>query len=258
MNNLVLEKCSAILRASCKYLALIWAYILIIILSSLCPTCACRSLIERGDLPKEQYFKRYSRKKDGTLCGGFKKNRAFQGSRNRHMRPAWLLTARREWAEINNAHFKAHGMAIRISEKSLKNQGIERPPQKHLGYKTVRDAKYGKINQEYKYYESLKDLTKELATLNDSIKQVKVESERKIEAITVEWNNECKRIQEWKNKYADKPPAQKSAQSLSSSETVINGMLHFVCTDKIIKKTRAETSFATRLVLQHQNYSFGK
>jgi ssDNA-binding Zn-finger/Zn-ribbon topoisomerase 1 len=165
-----------------------------------------RTIDERGDLPKEQYFKRYSHKKDGTLCGGFKKNRAFQGSRNRHMRPEWLLTARQTWAEINNEHFKAHGMSVRISEKSLKNQGVDRPPQNHLGYKTVRDAKRGRKNQKYKYYEQLKNLTKELTGLDNTIEHLKTQSSHRIESITVEWQNECRLIQARQNRDTIKQP----------------------------------------------------
>jgi hypothetical protein len=71
----------------------------------------------------EQYFKRYNAKNPER--GGCKKNSA--GTEER------LLATRARWATIQNQHLAQHGHADRVDHRSLKDQGIDRRPEKHLG-----------------------------------------------------------------------------------------------------------------------------
>ena len=99
-----------------------------------------KAAIEKGDQPHahimysertldgidrdpEQYFKRASTKNPEK--GGCKKDSA--GTKER------LLATRELWAKVQNAHLEKAGCEDRVSHLSLKAQGIDRQPEKHLG-----------------------------------------------------------------------------------------------------------------------------
>ena len=48
-------------------------------------------------------------------------------------KPETLEQWRTKWAEINNAHFAAHGLSVRIDNQSFERQGIELLPTVHEG-----------------------------------------------------------------------------------------------------------------------------
>jgi hypothetical protein len=75
-----------------------------------------------------QYFKRYNAKNPER--GGCKKDSA--GTEER------LLATRQSWAEIQNEHLARYGHAARVDHRSLKEQGIAREPEFHLGGIGVR------------------------------------------------------------------------------------------------------------------------
>ena len=75
-----------------------------------------------------QYFKRYNAKKPEQ--GGAKK---FSGGKSANELKAELLGLRERWATLQNAHLKKHGHNDRVDHRSLKDQGIDREPEKHLG-----------------------------------------------------------------------------------------------------------------------------
>ncbi|QKJ68298.1 MobA/MobL family protein (plasmid) [Deefgea piscis] len=75
-----------------------------------------------------QYFKRYNAKNPER--GGCKKDSA--GTEER------LLATRQSWAEIQNEHLARYGHAARVDHRSLKEQGIDREPEFHLGGIGVR------------------------------------------------------------------------------------------------------------------------
>ncbi len=75
-----------------------------------------------------QYFKRYNAKKPEK--GGAKK---FSGGKSANELKAELLGLRERWAELQNAHLEKHGHNDRVDHRSLKDQGIDREPEKHLG-----------------------------------------------------------------------------------------------------------------------------
>jgi hypothetical protein len=77
----------------------------------------------------EQYFKRHNSKKPG--CGGCRKDSA--GTEER------LQATRERWATVQNAHLARHGHAAQVDHRSLKQQGINRIPEKHLGGFGVRE-----------------------------------------------------------------------------------------------------------------------
>lgn len=45
---------------------------------------------------------------------------------------AYLLLCRESWADVQNRTFERNGLDIRVSHESLKKQGIDREPKKHL------------------------------------------------------------------------------------------------------------------------------
>ncbi len=80
------------------------------------------------DRDPEQYFKRYNAKNPER--GGCRKDSA--GTEER------LQATRERWASVQNAHLERHGHEARVDHRSLKDQGIDRQPEKHLGGRGVR------------------------------------------------------------------------------------------------------------------------
>jgi len=76
----------------------------------------------------EQYFKRYNAKNPEK--GGAKK---FSGGKSKNALKDELLGQRKRWAEVQNKHLEKYGYNDRVDHRSLKDQGIEREPEKHLG-----------------------------------------------------------------------------------------------------------------------------
>lgn len=75
----------------------------------------------------EQYFKRYDQKMPGR--GGARKD---SGKHPAQLKVE-LLAMRKLWADVQNAHLERHGHAVRVDHRSLKEQGIDRIPERHLG-----------------------------------------------------------------------------------------------------------------------------
>lgn len=71
----------------------------------------------------EHYFKRFNAKNPEK--GGCRKDSA--GTEER------LQATRECWAIMQNLHLKRHGHVVRVDHRSLKQQGIERTPEPHLG-----------------------------------------------------------------------------------------------------------------------------
>ena len=76
----------------------------------------------------EQYFKRYNAKNPEK--GGAKK---FSGGKSNNELKAELLGLRERWATLQNVRLEKHGYNDRVDHRSLKDQGIDREPEKHLG-----------------------------------------------------------------------------------------------------------------------------
>lgn len=81
------------------------------------------------DRDPAQYFKRYNTK--APEKGGCRKDSA--GTEER------LQATRQRWADVQNLHLERHGHEARVDHRSLKAQGIERRPEKHIGASRVKD-----------------------------------------------------------------------------------------------------------------------
>jgi len=81
----------------------------------------------------DQYFKRYNAKH--PELGGAKK---ASGGKARAALKEELVATRQRWAELQNAHLERHGHEARVDHRSLKEQGIDRAPERHLGGAGVR------------------------------------------------------------------------------------------------------------------------
>ncbi|MDE1496958.1 MobA/MobL family protein [Xenorhabdus bovienii] len=81
----------------------------------------------------DQYFKRANSKNPER--GGAKKVRFGETPTERK---AHLTAQRERWAELQNRHLERGQHTVRVDARSLKEQGIERPPERHLGVAQVR------------------------------------------------------------------------------------------------------------------------
>lgn len=88
------------------------------------------------DRDPAQYFKRYNNKHPER--GGCRKDSA--GTEER------LQATRERWANVQNAHLERHGHAARVDHRSLKDQGIDREPEKHLGPKLARSMSQADVS----------------------------------------------------------------------------------------------------------------
>lgn len=70
----------------------------------------------RKEPDREEYYKRHSRKKDGTVTGGYKKNEEFPNAK-------YLRTVlRKDWTKRLNSLLKEKGFNKEVSDLSIKNQ----------------------------------------------------------------------------------------------------------------------------------------
>jgi hypothetical protein len=63
----------------------------------------------------------------------------------------FLKEVRKAWADIVNAEFKRKGMSERIDERTLKEQGLDREAQQHLGPKATAIQREGKQSDRRRY-----------------------------------------------------------------------------------------------------------
>ena len=88
------------------------------------------------DRDPEQYFKRYNAKSPEK--GGCRKDSA--GTEER------LQGTRRRWADVQNFHLEHHGYEARVDHRSLKSQGIDREPERHIGPSRVKDMQAQEVS----------------------------------------------------------------------------------------------------------------
>jgi hypothetical protein len=81
----------------------------------------------------DQFFKRYNAKNPEK--GGAQK---MSGGKGRGEMKQELLELRERWADVQNIHLQLNGHDVRVDHRSLKDQGIDRAPEKHLGGAGVR------------------------------------------------------------------------------------------------------------------------
>jgi len=80
------------------------------------------------DRDPQQYFKRANTQEPER--GGAKKVRFGETPIERK---EYLVAQRERWADLQNTHLERHQHADRVDARSLKAQGIEREPERHLG-----------------------------------------------------------------------------------------------------------------------------
>lgn len=93
-------------------------------------------MIDGIDRDPAQYFKRYNSK--APERGGCRKDSA--GTEER------LQATRERWADVQNIYLERQGHAVRVDHRSLKAQGIDREPEKHLGPKRARSLSQADIS----------------------------------------------------------------------------------------------------------------
>lgn len=81
----------------------------------------------------DQYFKRFN--PTSPELGGCKK---ASGGLHRGQMKESLVNIRKSWAETQNKHLQMHGHDSRVDHRSLKDQGIDREPERHLGPARVK------------------------------------------------------------------------------------------------------------------------
>jgi len=87
-----------------------------------------------------QYFKRANKKEPEK--GGCVKDSAGTAER--------LQATRAAWAELQNAHLAKHGHQVQVDHRSLKEQGIERDAEQHLGPVDARKRQTVELLREYR------------------------------------------------------------------------------------------------------------
>lgn len=92
-----------------------------------------RDEIERDP---DQYFKRANPAHPER--GGCLKSNRFGGGKRSSERKAAIKELRASWAEIQNRHLELAGHSARVDHRSLKDQGIDREPEKHFGPARVK------------------------------------------------------------------------------------------------------------------------
>lgn len=82
----------------------------------------------------EQYFKRYNAK--APERGGCRK---IGSGKKPAERAAELVELRERWATLQNEHLQRAGHDVQVDHRSLKDQDIDREPERHLGPKRARN-----------------------------------------------------------------------------------------------------------------------
>ena len=145
--------------------------------------------------PAELFFKRYSTKHPER--GGYQKDNRFIATHGARQKTIKVIRA--SWAGMINAAYKAKGLDIRVSEKSLKDQRAEafmqndadkyeelsRPAEKHLGPEAAHKLKETIAKGACKFEElsdkarlaliarEIRKIALEMAALNKEIKEIR-------------------------------------------------------------------------------------
>jgi len=90
-------------------------------------------IIDNHERDPERYFKRYNAKEPER--GGCQKANV---AKTQDERKEALIAQRERWAITTNKHLELAGHEVRVDHRSLKDQGIERSPERHFGGKGVR------------------------------------------------------------------------------------------------------------------------
>jgi len=115
--------------------------------------------IDRG---ADLFFKRYNAKQPER--GGCQKSNVTKSA---EQRKAELVELRARFADLQNLYLERYGHADRVDHRSLADQGIERTPEKHLGWKGSQNQKSKDLLLEYR--EATQSLDKHLEYLPQNL-----------------------------------------------------------------------------------------
>ena len=93
----------------------------------------------------DQFFKRYNSKNPER--GGCQKSNT---AKTAEQRKTELVELRERFADLQNAYLEEYGHADRVDHRSLADQGIERTPEKHLGWKGSQNQEFKDLVLEYR------------------------------------------------------------------------------------------------------------
>ncbi|MFY4974915.1 MobA/MobL family protein, partial [Acinetobacter baumannii] len=93
----------------------------------------------------DQFFKRYNSKNPER--GGCQKSNI---AKTAEQRKTELVELRERFANLQNAYLEKYGHADRVDHRSLADQGIERSPEKHLGWKGSQNQQFKDLVLEYR------------------------------------------------------------------------------------------------------------
>lgn len=133
----------------------------------------------------------------------------------------FLQDVRKSWADIVNAEYERRGMSERIDERTLKEQGKDREPQKHMGAKATAMNRKGKPTDRTKYEqepvatvtdEELKTALKqevEWLKLNSLLNNAKMQKTAPVVDELKKWENRIRAMtpKQWEDfmRYSDEP-----------------------------------------------------
>lgn len=130
----------------------------------------------REEPSREQFFKKSRTRKDGTVSGGYAKDTTITKGAGRKQ---WLLDLRKDWEYGQNIYLERANVPERVDCRSLKDQGVDRVPQIHVGAKAwrmkERSERFCENMEIIAVNSSMKRISAELDELNHSIEQVGVE-----------------------------------------------------------------------------------
>lgn len=134
---------------------------------------------DRPEPAREQYFRRSSRTKSGEWRGGYAKDREITGAR----RKEWLRRVRESAEKIINRELQRAGLRERVSCRTLEEQGIDRPAQKHVGAQVVSLHRAGIDTDRLREWQAVKDNT---AAINRTEREAAEARDAYIEAVAWE------------------------------------------------------------------------
>lgn len=145
-------------------------------------------ILDGHDRGVDQFFKRYNPK--DVKKGGCKKYTPHQvgagvvgaQSQMRIARKEDLKTQRKLWEVVQNRHLELCGFEIRVSCETLKKQGINREPERHLGWRGVRNGTEAKIIKEQRLLRAAEEAAAKKAQKAEDRKAKELEAKRKSEA----------------------------------------------------------------------------
>ena len=136
-----------------------------------------RKRVENREEPsRENFFKKSRTRKDGTVSGGYAKDTTITKGAGRKQ---WLLDLRQDWERGQNIYLERANTPARVDCRSLKDQGLDRVPQIHVGAKAwrmkERSERFCENMEIISANTNMKRISTELDELHRSIERVEVE-----------------------------------------------------------------------------------